>query len=403
MNGTLFEPRSPLYRPAHRRVWRRPATWGLVVLPSMLGACTDDGTSATTSTTDSSTTEVIASSTTTTDAPSADAEGSSSTRGLGTTAEPTTSTDGGGSTTGGAAEGTTTGLGAFDVPFTVLDRYALPLSSRVQPGWTVITSAAEWDAVTGVPVPTGVSFPEQWLVYGSRGPQPFAGHDLVATSLTWDRGRLVVDGRAGSPGGDCETFQFTWPADTLLVIDALRVEVDGVDDQTVPETISCAMAAGEGASCDLVDLCGPGLLCAGLVRSTVLSNSPGGLCLPQEHAGVFSGGSVAIPGDGTPVEASLPVAGLTSVDMDVVVWVELDHPDPSELVIELRNPDGNQVSVASNPASPLHPGGVGIVPLGFSGDESVNGTWWLVVTDTVINGVDGGVMSWELEIMSRYD
>lgn len=371
-------------------------------LPSV-GACTDDGASATTSTTGSSTTEVSASSSTTTGAPSSSTEGSSSTRGSETTAEPTTSTGGADSTTGETSESTTTGLAAFDVPFTVLDPYAVPLSSRVQPGWTVVTSAAEWDAQTGAPVPAGVSFPEQWLVYGSRGPQPFPGHDLVATSLTWDRGRLVVDGRAGSPGGDCETFQFTWPADTLLVIDALRVEVDEIDDQTVPEMISCAMGAGEGASCDLATLCGAGLLCAGLIRSTVSSNSPGGLCLPQDHAGVFAGGPVGIPGDGTPVEAGLPVAGLTSVDMDVVVWVELDHPDPSELVIELRNPDGNQVLVASLPTEPLHPGGVGIVPLGFSGDESVNGTWWLVVTDTVVNGIGGGIMSWELEIMSRFD
>ncbi len=384
---------------------RRSSTWGLALLP-MLGACAGDDAAATTaSATGSSTTEGATTSTASTGAPSSSSEASSGTPGSSTTTAASTSTAGvdSSSTSGGTTEGTTTGAAAFDVPFMVLDPYPLPLGFRVQPGWTVITTAAEWDAEVGGPVPEGVSFPEQWIVYGSRGPLAFAGHELEVTALTWDGGQLVVDGSAVSPGADCETYQFTWPADTLLVIDALRVEIDGFDDQTAPEVSTCAMGAGDSGSCDLDTPCATGLLCAGLIRSTVLANSPGGLCLPQEYAGVFTGGPVAIPGDGTPVEASLPVAGLTTVDMDVVVWVELDHPDPSELLIELRNPDGNQVQVASLPAAPLHPGGVGIVPVGFSGDESVNGTWWLVVTDTVANEVDGGVISWELEIMSRFD
>ena len=48
-------------------------------------------------------------------------------------------------------------------------------------------------------------------------------------------------------------------------------------------------------------------------------------------------------------------------------------------------------------------GGVPIVPNGFSGDESVNGTWTLTVRDAVDNDNNGSVQSWNVEIMSRFD
>lgn len=397
---------SKLTRLLRRRdaAWTRP-WWGAVVLSTGLAACGDDGSaSPTTSTTETGATESTGPS------PSTGLDGSTGESSSGSTAAQTTTT--GSSDTGsgssssegtGTTEGSTTGTPAFDVPFIVLDPTAVPLVTRVQPGWTVVTSMAEWDALTDAPLPMGVSLPRQWLVYGSRGPLPFPGHDVEVSTLTWDSGVLLVDGTAGEPAPDCETYQFTWPADTLLAIDALDVAVSATDDLTVPLPSSCAMGAGEVEDCDLDAPCATGLLCAGLIRSTVLANDRSGLCLPSDYAGVFTGGALGIPADGSTAEASVLVSGLTSVDMDVVIWVELDHPAPEQLVIELRNPSDNQVPVASLQASPLHPGGVGIVPTGFSGDESVNGTWWLVVTDAVVDASNGSVLSWELEIMSRFD
>jgi len=383
-----------------------------VALLLALGACGDDGPGS--SATDSTGTTGADTSTGPTTATDTTGPDPSTSSGVADTASTSSGSDGtteagdAGETSTGAdssssSDGTTTGVAPFDVPFMVLDPRAVPLPSRVTPGWVVITTEAEWDAWTGAPLPAGVSLPEQWLVYGTRGPQPFPGHAVEVSALTWDDGALVVDGSGIEPGPDCETYQFTWPADTLLAIDALEVDVSTVDDQTLPAPFDCALGAGESMGCDLDTPCATGLLCAGLIRSTVLLGSPGGLCLPADYAGVFAGGMLAIPADGSTAETSMVVAGLTTVDMDVVVWVELDHPAPEELVIELRNPDTNQVLVASLPPGPLHPGGVGIVPTGFSGDESVNGTWWLVVTDTVPNGNSGSVLSWELEIMSRFD
>ncbi|MCH9683721.1 MAG: proprotein convertase P-domain-containing protein [Deltaproteobacteria bacterium] len=410
----MYEPRCPRATSSSRAPHAiAPArlSWTLLVAVVGLGACGDDGggtsTTSTGSGTTAGTTQGAADSTTsggdsTTGAPSS----SSSTAGE-TSSGPGdssgTTSDATGSSGSGSESGTTGTVAPFDVPFNVLDPYPLPLTTRVQPGWTVITTAAEWDARTGIPVPAGVNFPQQWLVYGSRGPQPFPGHDLQASALTWDAETLVVDGTAAEPGGDCDTYQFTWPADTLLVIDALDVPINDFDDLTTPQVQSCAAGASESMQCSLAAPCATGLSCAGLIRSTVLINNPGGLCLSSGLAGVFPGGPLVIPSNGASAEVDLQAAGLATVDMDVVIWVELDHTAPQELVIELRNPSGNQVMVANLQTSPLHPGGVGIVPTGFSGDESVNGTWSLVVRDDVVNATNGSVLSWQLEIMSRFD
>ena len=176
-----------------------------------------------------------------------------------------------------------------------------------------------------------------------------------------------------------------------------------IDDQTAVLEASCAAGGTDSMSCDLDSPCATGLLCAGIIRTTVLASNPNGLCLDSTYRGVFTGGAVAIPTDGATAEITMQVAGLTTVDMDVTILLDLDHPAPQELVIELRNPDGNVVSVANLQSTELHPGGVPIVPAGFSGDESVNGTWALIVRDTVDNDNNGSVHSWDLEIMSRFD
>lgn len=390
--------------------------WTALLLVTSVVGCGDDGSADATGTTSTDSTsadtttagdDVMPTSGSTSEgtAGTGSADGTGSTGGTTTADDSTDDTTGQGDTTASDSSSgdASDGVASFDVPFTVLDPSGLPLSARVQPGWTAITTLAEWTAVMDAPVPAGVTFPGDWVVFGSLGPQAYPGHSLQVEALTWSSGSLLVDGGAIQPGLDCETYEFTWPADTLLQIDALDQAVDEVVDQTAVSMSSCAGGGGDSASCDLDMPCATGLLCAGLVRSTVLINDPNGLCLTTDFQDVFTGAALPIPTDGTTVESQLAVAGLATVDMDVIVWVELDHPAPEELVIELRNPDGNQVSVANLTSSPLHPGGVGIVPNGFSGDESVNGNWALVVRDDVVNANNGGVDSWQLEIMSRLD
>ncbi|MCA9688756.1 MAG: proprotein convertase P-domain-containing protein, partial [Myxococcales bacterium] len=202
---------------------------------------------------------------------------------------------------------------------------------------------------------------------------------------------------------DCETYTFTWPQAALVSIEPLAVAVDGFAEALADQETSCAAGVGDFADCDLETPCVTGLLCAGLIRSTVLTDTPWGLCMDEGNVGVFDGAGAAIPDGGPTLAINLEADGLTTVDTDVVIWVDTDHPAPEELVITLENPSGNVVPVWSKLPGPMHPGGLGIVPTGFSGDESVNGTWTLYVSDTVANGVTGDVLGWRLEIMSRYD
>lgn len=321
----------------------------------------------------------------------------------GSTSTGSTAGSSSGSSSGSADTTGTTGARAIDVPFVEHDPSVLALTTRVAPGWVLVTTADEWSALTEAPAPDGVTFPDQWVLFGSRGPQRFPGHALSVDTLTWQGDTLRVDGEQVDPAEDCETYDFIWPADTLVSFDALDGTVEDIADQTTETEASCAAGASDSMSCDLDTPCATGLLCAGIIRSTVLAGNPGGLCLDSSYRGTFTGPAVAIPGGGATAEISLNVAGLTTVDMDVTVLLDLDHPAPEELVISLRNPDGNEVSVANLQSSPIHPGGVPVVPLGFSGDESVNGAWTLIVQDTVDNANTGSVDGWDLEIMSRFD
>ena len=329
---------------------------------------------------------------------------SDDTTGVGpTTGSMTTGSSTGSSTGSDETASDTTGTRAVDVPFVEHDPSALELTVRVAAGWVVATTAEEWAALTEAPVPAGVTFPDQWVLFGSRGPQRFPGHALSVDALTWQGGTLSVDGTQVDPADDCDTYDFIWPADTLLSFDALDGTIDDITDLTTTSEASCAGGATDSMSCDLDTPCATGLLCAGIVRSTVLAGNPGGLCLDSSYRGTFSGPAVTIPSGGATAEVTFNVTGLTTVDMDVTVLLDLDHPAPEELVISLRNPDGNEVSVANLQTTPIHPGGVPVVPLGFSGDESVNGAWTLIVQDTVDNANNGSVDGWDLEIMSRFD
>lgn len=376
--------------------------------PELSGTAGSSGTTGDASSTSSSATSTGPTSAEGSTTATTDATGSASTSEATTEDDSTTSSTTGSGTSGSEGDsssstGDTTGASALDVPFTVQDPSILELTARVPTGWVLVTTAAQWSSFTDAPVPAGVTFPTQWVLFGSRGPQPYPGHALSVDALSWQGDTLSIAGDNVDPADDCETYDFIWPADTLLSFDALDGKVGDIDDQAAVLEVSCAAGVPDSMSCDLDSPCATGLLCAGIIRNTVLTNNPGGLCLDSSYRGVFSGGAVTIPAGGATAEVSVDVSGLTTVDMDVTILLDLEHPAPQELVIELRNPDGNEVSVANLQSTEFHPGGVPIVPTGFSGDESVNGTWQLIVRDTVDNDNNGSVQSWDLEIMSRFD
>ncbi len=162
--------------------------------------------------------------------------------------------------------------------------------------------------------------------------------------------------------------------------------------------------AGDGQACSAAQPCpGTQLVCAGLTRGDA------GLCLPAWLRRSFDDvGPFAIPdAPAAGLTRHLTAYGLATVDMDVELRATIAHPRARDLRVTLENPAGTEVVVfdglAADPSVDADPyleldGAV----LGFSGDESVNGTWTLRLVDRQ-GGQVGTLSSWHLTITSRWD
>jgi subtilisin-like proprotein convertase family protein len=157
----------------------------------------------------------------------------------------------------------------------------------------------------------------------------------------------------------------------------------------------------EGTECTGDDVCGEGLVCAGATRGF-------GLCNPAWMRSTFS--DVAAEGTAWPIPdrstltRQVTAYGLATVDTDVALRAIINHPRPSQLRVVLRNPVGTEAVVFEGNSS--HDGDRYVEidgPVsGFSGDESVNGTWTLIVTDKTRNQT-GSLVRWDLTVTSRWD
>ncbi len=125
-----------------------------------------------------------------------------------------------------------------------------------------------------------------------------------------------------------------------------------------------------------------------------------GFCLESWMQGTFqSSGALAIPDDGTPVTSDILVSGQATVPLDVVVTLHIDHPRPQDLVVGLHQPGGAYAVLWDHQANP--PTTI-TNPPGIEGDNMVNGTWTLEVTDTV-TGETGTVKDWSMWLTSNWD
>ncbi len=286
------------------------------------------------------------------------------------------------------------------VPFTVVQG----VTPTEWAGWddarVVLRSAVEFQAALGVAPPSEVDFTTQWVLFHSTGKRPFPGSLAVLDGLEVEStgAELRLSTTLQTPGSSCASFQYSVPTWTLVRFDHIAGLQNVLTEDRTVSSVDCTAGAAAMATCDLQTPCGPDLLCAGITRSTQ------GMCMPRDQWGAFTETHpVAIPDDGaSSLTRTLVVSGLTSVDTDVVVKVDLTHPDASELTITLSNPDGNVVGVWANETAPGPDLLLERVPVGFSGDESVNGTWTLTITDGTVGNV-GLLHSWSVEIMSRWD
>ncbi|MEZ4381151.1 MAG: proprotein convertase P-domain-containing protein [Nannocystaceae bacterium] len=282
-----------------------------------------------------------------------------------------------------------------------------PLSEFFSAGDLAAIFAAQDDYALIYAGQADADFASEWLVFAHPGRTPIgARHSLVGVEVD-DACGLALTYATATLGDSCETFTtYTRPAPLLA-----RTPI-AFDPPTEPALIPAPAqpfdCEGQGVGvfepCTEASWCAPGLICAGITRA-----SPG-LCMDADHHGIFDSLDLDLEfSGGEPLATQMAVDGLATVDMDVIVNLVLDHPDPSALTITLTNPDNNEVTVWDQEPSPYaapwyaEPGTLRLsrVPVGFSGDESVNGAWTLKITSDTDE--PGTLASWGLEIMSRYD
>ncbi len=146
----------------------------------------------------------------------------------------------------------------------------------------------------------------------------------------------------------------------------------------------------DGSDCTRHDACVSGL-CAGLTIDM-------GFCQPAWMEGTYaSTESRAIP-DLDSVTTAIVVGDQASVPMDLIVTLEIDHPRPQDLTVELFQPNGGYDLLWDHEASPAPV----VNAWGIERDNSINGTWELRVTDTVL-GETGFLVGWQMWVTSRYD
>jgi subtilisin-like proprotein convertase family protein len=114
------------------------------------------------------------------------------------------------------------------------------------------------------------------------------------------------------------------------------------------------------------------------------------LRLPRDRFAAFDGTAVPIPdGEGSAV-ATATIEGFTGMLASVQADVEIDHDDPTQLVVTLTGPDGTAVLLHDREGSPHHPidaiyglTAAAAGSLGAFQGKPANGTWTLTAEDHV--------------------
>ncbi len=195
---------------------------------------------------------------------------------------------------------------------------------------------------------------------------------------------------AGAAGNDCEA-----DAECSVGTCVGRSDASGAGRCTDLTGFGESTACSATQPCDLAQ----GLACAGLTRGDE------GLCQPAwmfDSFGELESGTPVPDGDAAGAVRTVDVHGLATVDTDVSLRLWVSHDVPSQLTATLVNPAGTEVVVFDGASSSANELSIDGPVAGFSGDESVNGTWTLRVVDSV-SGSAGTIERWTLSLGSRMD
>ena len=281
--------------------------------------------------------------------------------------------------------------------------WSLPDGADTGEALALFTSGVDFSAYFGVPAPAGVDFGSEWLLFYSAGMRNVPGHLASVTEVVDNTSELFVFTALQIPGEGCEVLAWTRPTWTLVRFPrpasgaTALVEIGGEDE------VDCsAGGVAVGDDCDDANLCTAGSICCGRTWDF-------GLCFPAWMHNVFAvRESAAIPdGDLAGLVSPVTVSGLATVPMDAIVKVHISHADPSQLTLSVNMPpqyDGEPTyedvfwdrQPATGTELELH------LPVGFVGDEAVNGVWSLRVIDHSPGGT-GALVEWSLELTSRWD
>jgi|GEM_PF-974385 len=267
----------------------------------------------------------------------------------------------------------------------------------------LFTSAAEFQSHFGVAPPASIDFSTHWAMYYSAGRRNLAGFDARITEVVDNTNELFVFYELQVPGEGCSVFDYTVPTWTLVSFPQPSSGATALTPIFGEDDFDCTTGgAGDYDTCNSKTLCADGRICAGITFGN-------GFCSPAWMRQTYDfTAATPIPDDASELWTTLPVTGLASVAMDVIVWVEIAHPYPSQLTVSLLPPPSyegeynyegflHDQQATSGPDLSIH-----TATFFFPGDETVNGVWSLKVVDHVA-GTTGTLTAWGLEISSRWD
>jgi hypothetical protein len=216
----------------------------------------------------------------------------------------------------------------------------------------------------------------------------------------------TLDIAASIHDGDLYDCTFVTPSGGVAIGEDCRAESDCPDEPGVGcrgiagqfgICNSTVRLDGDGDECDADSDCGDGQVCAGASRGY-------GLCGSAWLRGDFEGPGGGAIADGGALSAHVTAYGLATVDTDVWLRAVINHPTPATLKVYLRNPGGTENLAWDGATAGAAPGVIAInEAVGFSGDESVNGSWVVRIVDSAAGGGGGTLTSWGLTIGSRWD